>query len=83
MSVNLASSVAVKVWYSENNNAYLDCIFALEEIHVILEHAMKIVDEVLEINFAIDDMQFGFMPGKGTIDAVFSLRRIQEEYLAK
>ena len=28
-------------------------------------------------------MQFGFMPGKGTIDAVFILRRIQGEYLAK
>ena len=31
----------------------------------------------------IDDMQFGSMPGKGTIDAVIILRRIQEEYLAK
>ena len=31
----------------------------------------------------IDDMQFGFMSGKSTIDAVFILRRIQEEYLAK
>ena len=31
----------------------------------------------------IDDMQFGFMLGKGTIDAVFILRRIQEEFLAK
>ena len=29
-----------------------------------------------------DDMQIGFMPGKGTIDAVFILRRIQEQYLA-
>ncbi|XP_006813953.1 uncharacterized protein LOC102807557, partial [Saccoglossus kowalevskii] len=28
-------------------------------------------------------MQFGFMPGKGTIDAVFILRRMQEEYRAK
>ena len=28
-------------------------------------------------------MQFGFMPGNGTIDAVFILRRIQEKYLAK
>ena len=30
----------------------------------------------------IDDMQFGFMPCEGTIDAVFILRRIQKEYLA-
>ena len=28
-------------------------------------------------------MQFGSMPGKGKIDTVFTLRRIQEEYLAK
>ena len=28
-------------------------------------------------------MQFGFVPRKGTIDAVFILRRIQVEYLAK
>ena len=29
------------------------------------------------------EMKFGFMPGKGTIDAVFILRGIQEEYLTK
>ena len=28
-------------------------------------------------------MQFGFMPGMGTIDAVYILSRIQEEYLAR
>ena len=27
--------------------------------------------------------QFGFMPGKGTIDAVLILKRLQEEYLDK
>ena len=31
----------------------------------------------------MDDMLFGFMLGRGTIDAVFILNRIQEEYLAK
>ena len=31
----------------------------------------------------VDEMQFGFMPGKGTIDAVFILRRLQEKYLDK
>ena len=31
----------------------------------------------------VDEMQFGFMPGKGTIDAVFFSRRLQEEYLDK
>ena len=52
----------------------------------LLEHAIKIVEKVLEKRLRkilmIDDMQFGSMPGKGTIDAVFILRCIQE-YLAK
>ena len=32
---------------------------------------------------SVDEMQFGFMPERGTIDAVFILRRMQEEYHAK
>ena len=44
---------------------------------------MKIVQKVLEKIVMVDDMQVGFMPGKGTIDAVFILRWIQKEYLAK
>ena len=53
----------------------------------LLEHAMKIVERVLEkrirILVKVDDMQFGFMPGKGTIDALFIVRRMQEEYREK
>ena len=53
----------------------------------LLEHAMKIVEKVLERSMQcmvkVDEMQFHFMPGKGTIDAVFILRRLQEEYLDK
>ena len=48
---------------------------------------MKIVEKVLEKRLrkivAIDDMQFCFMPGKGTIYAVSILSRIEEEYLAR
>ena len=53
----------------------------------LLDHAMKIVEKVLERRLRrmvkVDEIQFGFMPGKGTIDAVFCLRRLQEEYLDK
>jgi len=31
----------------------------------------------------IDDMQFGFMKGKGTIDAIFIVRQMQEKFRAK
>lgn len=53
----------------------------------LLEHAMKIVERVLEKRIRsmvqVDEMQFGFMPDKGTTDAVFILRRLQEEYRDK
>ena len=31
----------------------------------------------------IDSMQFEFMSGKGTTDAIFIVRQLQEKYLAK
>ena len=53
----------------------------------LLEHDMKVVERVLENRFCrivfVDEMQFGFMPERGTINAVFILRRLQEEYHAK
>ena len=48
---------------------------------------MKIIEKVLEggiqalVDF--DEAQFGFMPGKGTIDALFLVRRLQKEHRAK
>ena len=53
----------------------------------LLEHAMKIVERVLEKRIRelvkVDDMQFGFIPGKSTTNALFILRRMQEEFLGR
>ena len=53
----------------------------------LLEHGMKIIERVLErrIRALVDfgEAQFGFMPGKGTVDALFLVRRLQEEHRAK
>ena len=53
----------------------------------LLERSMKIVEKVLGRRLRhmvkVDEMQFGFMLCKGTIDAVFILRRLQQEYLDK
>ena len=52
-----------------------------------LEHAMKIVQRVLERQIRtlvnLNEMQFGFMPGKGTVDAIFIVRRMLEKYQKK
>ena len=31
---------------------------------------------------SIDDLQFGFVPGRGTADEIFVIRQLQEKYLA-
>ena len=50
----------------------------------LFEHEMKVVERVLEkrlCRIVIDnEMQIGLMPERGKIDAVFILRRLQEEY---
>ena len=50
----------------------------------LLEHGTKIVEGVLEKRIRalveVDNMQFGFMPGRRTTDALFIVKRMQEEY---
>jgi len=52
----------------------------------LLEHGMKIVERMLERRIRslinLDLTQFGFMPGKKSIDVLFIVRGMQEEYRA-
>ena len=53
----------------------------------LLEHAMKVFEHVIERRLRstvqIDAMQFGFRPRKGTTDAIFVVRQLQEKYMEK
>ena len=53
----------------------------------LLEHGLKIIERVfgrrIRALVDFDEVQFGFMPGKGTIDGLFLVRRLQEEHRAK
>ena len=53
----------------------------------LLDHVMKgierVIEKIIRKRISIADMQFGFMPGRGTTDAIFILRQLQEKHLAK
>ena len=44
----------------------------------LTEHVLKVVERIFEVIIHdvvnVDDMQFGFLPGRGTTDAIFILR---------
>ena len=50
-----------------------------EQVLKILE---RIVDGLIRQLVSMDDSQFGFVPGRGTTDAIFVVRQLQEKYLA-
>ena len=50
-----------------------------EQVMKVLE---RIVDGLIRQLVSIDDSQFGFVPGRGTSDAIFVVRQLQENYLA-
>ena len=43
----------------------------------------RVIDKLLRERIDIGEMQFGFAPGRGTTDAIFLLRQLQEKYLGK
>ena len=49
----------------------------------LLEQPMKVLEKRIRCQVSIDNMQFGFMPGKGTTDAIFIMRQVQEKHQAK
>ena len=48
----------------------------MKVVVIIFEHR-------IQQQIDIDDMQFGFMKGKGTTDAIFIVRQMQEKFRAK
>ena len=53
----------------------------------LLDQVMKVFERVIEKRVRdrvkLDDMQFGFRAGRGTTDAIFIVRQVQERFLQK
>ena len=49
-----------------------------------MSHTMKVWERIIEARLRdgveISKLQYGLMPGKGTIDAMFALRMLMEKY---
>ena len=77
------SMFSVAIFNGKGNIRNCSCYGAVK----LLEHGMKVVERFFEKRLcrivSVDEMQFGLMPERGTIDAVFILRRMQEDYQAK
>ena len=41
---------------------------------------MRVVEKRIRCQVSIDNMQFGFMLGKRTTDAIFIMRQVQEKH---
>ena len=47
-----------------------------------VERSLGAIEET-RTSINLNEMQFGFVPGKETVDAIFIVRRMQEEYQKK
>jgi hypothetical protein len=51
----------------------------------LIEYGMKVLEKIVEGRLrklvSVDEMQFGFMPGKSTIDDIHIVRQVMEKTL--
>ena len=50
-------------------------------IEQVLKRVEKVNEKIIRESIVIDDMQFRFMPGRGTTDTIFIVRQLQEQFL--
>ena len=55
----------------------------LKLVDQVMKVIERVIDKLLRERIDIDEMQFGFVPGRCTTDAIFLLRHLQEKYLGE
>ena len=76
LTLSISTKVKVMYWIDGNYRG----LKLLEVVQKVLE---RIFEVLIRSRISIDDKQFGFMPGRGTTDAIFILRQLQERYVGK
>ena len=83
ISEDWKSSVVLPIYKGKGDPMECGCYRGIK----LLEHAMKVVKRISEYRIwqqiVTDDMQFGFMKGKGTTDDIFMARQMQENFRVK
>ena len=76
-------SIVVPIFKAKGDIRNYRCYNAM----MLLESGMKMVERMLGKRLCriltVNEMYFGFIPEKGTIDVVFVFRRMQEEHQAE
>ena len=55
----------------------------LNLLNQVMKAVKRVFEKLVRESVKIDRMQFGFMPRKGTTEAIFLVRQLQEKYLGK
>ena len=80
---NWIKSILVPVYNGKGDTLVCGSYIAIK----LLDQPMKVLERVMEkrirCEVSIDNMQFGIIPGKGTTDAIFIMRQVQEKHQAK
>ena len=69
-----------ETWWWNDEVDYYRGLKLLDQVMKVMEHTLA---TIIRTQVDIDAMQFGFMPGTGTTDAIFILQQVHEEYLGK
>jgi len=77
------SSVALPIYKKKSDQMECQSYGGIK----LLQYAVKVVKRIFEYRIQqhldTDDMQFGFMKGKGTTDTIFIVRQMQKKFTAK
>ena len=83
MQAEFALSIMVAIFKGKGDIRNCSCYGNVK----LLGCGMKVVERLLEKRFcrivSVNEMQFSFMPERGTIDDAFILRKMQQEYHAE